>query len=154
MIHISELWNGITSNVILILDFEVIMKIKSMNSNGLKLSKFVYCTDRNKGVMKLADKITIEQRSSNMKAIKSVSKLENKVSRALREKGIRFRKNTKLFGKPDIAIQIAIFIDSCFWHLCPIHYNMPKSNWNYWIKKLTRNKERDKEVNDYYKENG
>ncbi|MDQ0197089.1 very short patch repair endonuclease [Neobacillus ginsengisoli] len=105
----------------------------------------------------MADKITKEQRSSNMKAIKSISKLENRVSKALWEKGIRFRKNSKLFGKPDISIQkykIVIFIDSCFWHVCPLHSNMPKSNQDYWIKKLNRNQERDKEVNEYYYEKG
>jgi DNA mismatch endonuclease, patch repair protein len=94
-----------------------------------------------------------EKRSQTMKAIKSVSKLENRVSRALWDKGFRFRKNSKLFGKPDISIQknkIVIFIDSCFWHVCPLHSNMPKSDQEYWLKKLTRNLVRDKEVNQYY----
>ena len=49
------------------------------------------------------------------------------------------------------SIYIVIFIDSCFWHNCPIHGNMPKSNIEYWENKLSRNKIRDKEVNDYYK---
>jgi len=92
-----------------------------------------------------------------MKAIKSQSALENKVSKALWKMGIRFRKNVKLFGKPDISIKkykIVIFIDSCFWHCCPIHGNMPKSNQDYWEKKLERNKKRDNEVNKYYEENG
>ncbi|MGD6966404.1 hypothetical protein ACQCVP_08250 [Rossellomorea vietnamensis] len=56
-----------------------------------------------------------------MKAIRSQSKLENRVSRELWQKGIRFRKNVKsLPGKPDIAIKkykVVIFIDSCFWCL-------------------------------------
>ncbi|KAB7705045.1 DNA mismatch endonuclease Vsr [Bacillus aerolatus] len=98
-----------------------------------------------------------EKRSKTMKAIKSVSKLENRVTKALWEKGFRFRKNAKLFGKPDISIQkykIAIFIDSCFWHVCPIHSNIPKTNQEYWIKKLKRNQERDREVSDYYNEKG
>ena len=63
-----------------------------------------------------------------MQAIKSQSKLEDKITTALWRKGIRFRKNVKsLFGKPDIAIKkykIAIFIDSCFWHVCELHGNM------------------------------
>lgn len=90
-----------------------------------------------------------------MRAIKAQSSLENKVTRALWHKGIRFRKNAKIFGKPDISIKkykIVIFIDSCFWHNCPIHGNIPKTNQDYWIKKLTRNKLRDLEVNHYYKE--
>ena len=105
----------------------------------------------------MADNLTKEQREKNMKAIKSQSALENKVSKALWRLGIRFRKNVKLYGKPDIAIKkyrIVIFIDSCFWHCCPIHGNMPKSNKDYWEKKLQRNKIRDIEVNAFYKENG
>ncbi|EKN69292.1 DNA mismatch endonuclease, patch repair protein Vsr [Neobacillus bataviensis LMG 21833] len=92
-----------------------------------------------------------------MRAIKSISKLENRVSNVLWNRGIRFRKNSILFGKPDISIQkykIVIFIDSCFWHVCPLHGNKPKSNQEYWIKKLERNQYRDKEVNDYYNKNG
>jgi DNA mismatch endonuclease, patch repair protein len=106
----------------------------------------------------LVDVMTKEQRRNNMKAIKSVSKLEDIVSSELWKKGIRFRRNTKnLFGKPDISIKkykVVIFIDSCFWHQCPIHGNLPKTNSSFWKKKLDRNVERDKEVNEYYKDSG
>ena len=95
-----------------------------------------------------------ENRSKTMKAIRSQSKLENRITKELWNKGYRFRKNDKsLFGKPDISIKkykIAIFIDSCFWHVCPIHSNQPKSNQDYWTKKLNRNQQRDEEVNSYY----
>ncbi|MEH7418588.1 very short patch repair endonuclease [Neobacillus drentensis] len=105
----------------------------------------------------MADNLTKEQRIKNMKAIKSQSALENKVTKALWKLGFRFRKNVKLLGKPDISIskyKIVIFIDSCFWHACPIHGNRPKSNQDYWDKKLDRNKKRDLEVNAFYKEKG
>lgn len=106
----------------------------------------------------MADTITKEQRRNNMQAIRSQSKLENKVSRMLWNKGYRFRKNDRtLFGKPDISIKkykVVIFIDSCFWHACEIHGNQPKSNQDYWDKKLARNKERDREVTAHYKEKG
>ncbi|WNB93425.1 very short patch repair endonuclease [Bacillus sp. NEB1478] len=102
----------------------------------------------------MADNLTKEQRRKNMQAIKSHSNLEKKVTQALWKNGIRFRKNVKtLPGKPDISIKkfkIVIFIDSCFWHQCNIHGNMPKSNLEYWTKKLKRNCERDIEVNDFY----
>jgi DNA mismatch endonuclease, patch repair protein len=105
--------------------------------------------------MLMTDMFTKEQRRKNMQAIRSKSQLENMVTRELWQRGIRFRKNVKdLFGKPDIAIKkykIVIFIDSCFWHGCEIHGNRPKSNQDYWDKKLARNKERDLEVEDYYK---
>lgn len=99
-----------------------------------------------------------ENRSKTMKAIRSQSKLENKVTKALWNEGYRFRKNDKsLFGKPDISIKkykVVIFIDSCFWHVCPLHNNLPKSNRDYWKKKLDRNQQRDAEVTSYYEANG
>ncbi|WP_239475822.1 very short patch repair endonuclease [Bacillus licheniformis] len=99
-----------------------------------------------------------EKRTKTMKAIRSQSKLENIFTKALWKKGYRFRKNSKtLFGKPDISIKkykIVIFIDSCFWHVCPLHSNEPKSNQDYWKSKLLRNQQRDKKVNEYYRENG
>lgn len=98
-----------------------------------------------------------ENRSKTMKAIRSQSKLENRITKELWNKGYRFRKNDKsLVGKPDISIKkykIAIFIDSCFWHVCPLHSNQPKSNEEYWKKKLSRNEQRDKEVNLHYESN-
>jgi DNA mismatch endonuclease, patch repair protein len=106
----------------------------------------------------MADNLTKEQRKKNMKAIKSVSKLEDIVSSKLWKRGFRVRRNTSdLMGKPDFSIKkykIVIFIDSCFFHCCPIHGNMPKSNLDYWKPKLERNMERDREVNIFYKENG
>ncbi|WP_342005079.1 very short patch repair endonuclease [Terribacillus halophilus] len=71
---------------------------------------------------------------------------------------MRFRKNVKdLFGKPDIAIKkykVVVFIDSCFWHSCPIHGNRPKSNSVFWENKLNRNIQRDKEVTNFYLKEG
>lgn len=105
----------------------------------------------------MADIMTPEQRKNNMRAIKAVSKIETIVAKELWKNGIRYRRNNKkLFGKPDISIQkykIVIFIDSCFWHQCPLHATMPKSNVEFWKKKLERNVERDKEVNEYYLQN-
>lgn len=102
----------------------------------------------------MADKISKAKRSDNMRAIRSVSILENMVTRALWARGYRFRKNVKgMLGKPDIVIKkyrIIIFIDSCFWHWCPLHGTIPKSNTEFWTEKLTRNRERDQAVNDYY----
>ena len=102
----------------------------------------------------LTDKITKEQRSKVMQSIRAQSKLENQVSKALWKKGLRFRKNVRsLYGTPDISIKkykLVIFIDSCFWHSCPLHGKMPKSNQEFWQKKLQRNVEHDKEVTSYY----
>lgn len=107
----------------------------------------------------MADNLTKEQRTKNMKAIRSSNtKLENRVTKALWKRGLRFRKNVKnLPGKPDIAIakyKVVIFIDSCFWHGCSQHGNQPKSNKEYWIAKLERNRKRDEEITRYYQDKG
>lgn len=100
--------------------------------------------------------ISNETRSRMMKSVKSVSQLENLVGSALWARGYRFRRNSKkLFGKPDISIKkykIVVFIDSCFWHFCPIHGRIPKKNIEYWEAKYKKNTNRDKEVNRYYEE--
>lgn len=106
----------------------------------------------------MSDKISKEQRSKNMSAIRSVSKLEDKISKALWKKGLRLRRNVRsLYGNPDFSIKkykTVIFIDSCFWHVCPLHGNYPKNNYDFWEKKLKRNVERDQEVTEYYQKRG
>ena len=106
----------------------------------------------------MPDIFSKETRSKIMRSIRSKTKLEDLVCRELWRRGIRFRRNSKdLLGKPDISIKkykIVIFIDSCFWHYCPIHGHFPKSNNEYWEKKLNRNIQRDQKVNSYYQDNG
>lgn len=106
----------------------------------------------------MADNLSKEKRSKIMGSIRAQSKLENSITNELWRRGYRFRKNTKsLYGTPDISIKkykIVIFIDSCFWHFCPIHGKKPKSNEEFWEKKLLRNQQRDIEVNNYYLSNG
>jgi len=86
------------------------------------------------------------------------TKIEILFRKVLWKKGFRYRKNSsKYFGKPDLVLpkyKTVIFIDSCFWHNCPKHGYLPKSNLKYWRKKIERNKERDKEVKKYYKKIG
>lgn len=101
---------------------------------------------------------TTEKRSKMMGKIKAVSKLEDMVTHELWAKGYRFRRNVRsLKGTPDIAIKkykIVIFIDSCFWHFCPIHGKIPKTNVEFWTEKLSTNKQRDSEVTKYYTDKG
>lgn len=107
------------------------------------------------------DRLTKEQRRKNMQAIKSSgSEIENKLAEALWNKGYRYRKNNKtVYGKPDFTfkkIKLAIFVDGEFWH----GYNWEerksdlKSNRDFWIPKIERNMERDKEVNETLKKQG
>ena len=100
------------------------------------------------------DDLTPEQRRKNMRAIKSKDTIiELMLRRALWREGIRYRKNYKsLLGKPDIAItkyRIAIFCDSDFWHGYEWEERNKriKSNRDYWIPKIERNMERDRQVN-------
>ena len=99
-----------------------------------------------------------KSRSEIMASIKAVSKLESLVSHELWKRGYRFRRNVRnLKGTPDIAIKkykLVIFIDSCFWHFCPIHGKMPKSNVEFWKNKLERNQARDWETSTFYQEKG
>ena len=105
----------------------------------------------------MPDRITSEQRSKVMSKIKSKSKLEDLVAHELFRRGVRYRRNNRqLLGKPDISIskyKIVIFIDSCFWHCCPVHGTRPKSNVDFWNKKLNRNVEKAIEVNKFYEFN-
>lgn len=92
-------------------------------------------------------------RSRNMQAIKRTgTKPEIRIRSALHRAGFRFRKDYPLqLGsikvRPDIVFtrkRVAIFIDGCFWHVCPQHGRQPSTNEWYWIPKLLRNQERDR----------
>ena len=101
------------------------------------------------------DKVPAETRTRIMQSIRSAdTKMEVELRKALYAKGLRFRKNVKgLVGTPDIALKskkIAIFLDSCFWHVCPIHFRKPSSNNSYWEKKVKMNKDRDARVSNFY----
>lgn len=98
-------------------------------------------------------KKTKEQISFNMKQVKNKdSKIEIALRKELWSRGLRYQKNvTNIFGKPDLVFKgkkVAIFCDSEFWH----GYNWEKckkdfkSNQEFWIPKIERNMERDKEV--------
>lgn len=107
------------------------------------------------------DKLTKEQRRKNMRAVKATgSKIEVTLAKLLFARGHRYRKNNqKVFGKPDLTFskyKIAIFVDGEFWHGkdWDIRKNDHKSNQDFWLKKIERNIERDKEVNEKLNEQG
>lgn len=110
----------------------------------------VMCLFKNGDVM---SKKTPEQISFNMRQVKNKgSKIEVMLMKELWRRGLRYRKNvTTVCGKPDIAFigkKVAVFCDSEFWH----GYNWSerikdfKSHQEFWIPKIERNMERDKEV--------
>ena len=108
------------------------------------------------------DVLNREQRHHNMSRIRAAdTKAEVLLRKALWKKGLRYRKNySALPGKPDIVLtrqKIAIFVDGDFWHARG-HQDNPgeqvATNKEFWQKKLARNVERDKEVNDELTEAG
>lgn len=82
------------------------------------------------------------------------TKPEVAVRSLLHARGFRFRKHYAIrlperTVRPDIVFtraRLAVFIDGCFWHACPLHGTEPKANTNYWRPKLRRNVERDRAV--------
>jgi DNA mismatch endonuclease Vsr len=96
-----------------------------------------------------------------MQAVKSTgSQIETILGKALWQEGFRYRKNDKsVFGKPDFTLKkykIAVFADSEFWHGkdWEVRKNEHKSNIEFWHKKIERNIERDREVNEKLKQDG
>lgn len=68
----------------------------------------------------------------------------------LHARGLRFRVDAApvkdIRTRADIVLskaKIAVFVDGCFWHGCPDHFIVPKTNVGYWSAKINRNQERD-----------
>lgn len=104
----------------------------------------------------MADVLTPAQRRKNMQNIKSKdTKIEIILRKALWSKGIRYRKNyDKVPGRPDIVItkyKIAIFCDSEFFHGKDWESQKKRlikgDNGEFWINKISKNRERDTEIN-------
>ncbi len=100
-------------------------------------------------------------RSENMRRIKSKdTTIEIILRKEVWKRGLRYRKHAKdVCGKPDIVFKgkkLAVFADSEFWHgkqLLEGKY-IPKTNTDFWVNKITRNIERDKEVNEKLESEG
>ena len=99
------------------------------------------------------DKLTKEQRHHCMSAIKGKNtKPEILVRKFLFARGFRYRLNhPRLPGHPDIVLRkykTCIFVNGCFWHKhegCK-YFVVPKTRTEFWLNKINRNQERDKEV--------
>lgn len=104
----------------------------------------------------MTDIFSKKKRSEIMSKVKSKdTKIEIEFRKAIWKAGFRYRKNPSgYFGKPDLVSKknkTVIFIDSCFWHGCKKHCRLPSTRKSYWLPKIERNKQRDKEVNRHYK---
>jgi len=104
---------------------------------------------------------TREQVHYNMSRIRCRDTGIERILRAeLWSRGLRYRKNPKnIPGKPDIVFlrkKVAVFCDSEFWHGkdWDSRKNDLKTNREFWIDKIERNMQRDKEVNDILRDSG
>ncbi|MBI4897602.1 MAG: very short patch repair endonuclease [Actinobacteria bacterium] len=70
---------------------------------------------------------------------------------ALHGRGMRFRKNLRIDlpagrVRPDIVftkLKLAVFVDGCFWHGCTAHRTIPRSNHDFWRRKIEGTRFRD-----------
>lgn len=102
---------------------------------------------------------TTIKRSKIMKSIKgSNTSIEVRLRKALWHKGVRYRKNFKVFDcHHDIVItkyKIAVFCDGNFWHGKDLQKRPIKHNSSYWNEKIRRNVERDLENTIELRDNG
>jgi DNA mismatch endonuclease (patch repair protein) len=96
------------------------------------------------------DVLTPRQRSHCMSRIRGRhTSPELTLRSALWAAGLRYRLHYGVVGKPDIALpkeKVAVFVDGCFWHGCPLHGVKPKTNSAFWAEKIGKNKLRDEKV--------
>lgn len=101
--------------------------------------------------MTISDIYSIDKRSDIMSKVRQEgTKAEILIRRFLFSHGFRYRKNDKRYpGKPDIVLpkyRMIIFVHGCFWHG---HVNckaaeLPKTNTDFWKKKISENIARDR----------
>jgi DNA mismatch endonuclease (patch repair protein) len=78
---------------------------------------------------------------------------ELQLRKSLFARGLRYRVDAPLPGmarrRADVLFtrkHVAVFVDGCFWHFCPIHGTVPRSNRDWWVAKLEKNEARDRET--------
>lgn len=108
----------------------------------------------------MADIFTKEKRSEIMSRVKGKGNkaTEQKLIKLFREQSITgWRRNYPLFGKPDFVFpkkRVAVFVDGEFWHGHPTRGQLPKTNQQFWIEKIEKNKQRDNLVNRTLEDKG
>jgi len=106
----------------------------------------------------MADNLSKEQRSFTMSRIRSKwTSQEKTLHNYLKGMKIKHRMHPKIDGSPDIILKdkkIAIFLHGCFWHKCPVCYVEPKTSKSYWLPKIQKNVDRDKNNRKLLRRNG
>jgi len=98
-------------------------------------------------------------RSEQMARIKGRNTTpERRLRAVLWASGMRYRLRARTpVGRPDIVFpgaRVAVFIDGCFWHGCPLHYVTPRTRRQFWAEKLAANVERDRRLTLKLEEQG
>lgn len=80
---------------------------------------------------------------------------ELSLRRALHARGLRYFLHVPLLHKPrrvaDLVfprLHVAVFVDGCFWHGCPLHASWPKNNADFWREKIEGNRARDVDTDE------
>jgi DNA mismatch endonuclease (patch repair protein) len=100
----------------------------------------------------MTDVLSKQKRSQVMAAVRSKGNrvTELRLVSIFRAHGITgWRRHDPIPGKPDFVFRrerLAVFVDGCFWHGCKVHGECPASNRAYWLRKLARNKARDRKI--------
>ena len=75
---------------------------------------------------------------------------EVRLRKELHRRGLRYQVNVRPLGdlrrRADVVFRrarVAVFVDGCFWHSCPKHRSLPKTNAEWWKEKLERTRNRD-----------
>ncbi len=106
----------------------------------------------------MADNLSKEQRSFTMSRIRSKwTSQERTLHNYLKGMKIKHMMHPKIDGSPDVVLKdkkVAIFLHGCFWHKCPICYVEPKTRKNYWLPKIQKNVDRDKNNKKLLRRNG
>jgi DNA mismatch endonuclease (patch repair protein) len=116
-------------------------------------------------VKKLQYKNPVPSSEAARNRMKAARQRDTAAEMALRSKlhriGLRYRVDVSplkgIRRRADVVFRptkVAVYVDGCFWHGCPIHGTWPKANAEFWREKIERNKERDADTNQRLKEAG
>jgi DNA mismatch endonuclease (patch repair protein) len=83
------------------------------------------------------------------------TKPELQLRSELHARGLRYRTDRRIrvvdkYVRPDLVFGptlVAVFVDGCFWHRCPVHSTHPVANAEFWQAKFNRTLERDRADN-------
>ncbi|HWA66694.1 MAG TPA: very short patch repair endonuclease [Mycobacteriales bacterium] len=89
------------------------------------------------------------------------TKAELALRRELHRRGLRYRVDCAVISgsrrRADVVFmraRVAVFVDGCFWHCCPVHGTSPKANADWWSAKLAANVRRDRDTDARLREEG